>query len=230
MVFELGEMERVMRLQERSYGLLRWLNAHLRQGSLSFGDVHGAVAAPVATEKWLARNWAHIPPDLLPEPEARREFAHILVSYLFTSFTLPAEKQPVRESLCGCRCCSYLVSAHRLVSRQPVQKDRQRAHALKRLFLEHLCEDLGYPLEKSLESAVFSSKALSLELSYATYAHQLLRRTEFESQGCAVLVLWRDIAWEDGRKPKKKFQLSADRVLQAETTLRAALLRAVGSL
>lgn len=225
MLFEISELERVLRLQKQSYGLLKWLNQHLKSGSLSFSVVHRAIGGSAAAEDWLGRNKAHIPPALVPPASDYREFSYLLASYLFTSFTLPTDKVTERVADCHCFCdyCSYVVAIHRLVPRNPTAKDRQQAHALKRLFLGRLTEDLGYPLEKSLEEAVFSTKTLSLELSCATYAYQLIRRTEFASQGSAVLVLWRDIAWEDGRKPRKNFELTAARVVHSEQTLRSVL-------
>jgi len=225
MLFQPAEVERVLRLQRQSYGLLKWLNQHLRNGSLSFTVAHRATAESSAAEEWLARNRAHIPPALLPAESERSEFAHLFASYLLTSFTLPAGKVAERLSECHCYCdyCSYVVAIHKLVPRNPVAKDRQGAHGLKRLFLERLVEDLGYPLEKPVEEAVFSDKSLSLDLSRVTYVDHLIRRTHFGSQGAAVLVLWRDVAWEDGRKPKKDFELTAAQVVESEERLRRAI-------
>ena len=230
MRFERRELERVLRLQQQSYALLKWLNQHLETDSVSFNVVHRAVSGPDAAEDWLKRNGAQIPPGLLPPEEERREFAHLLSSYLLTSFSLPAERQRVVDSNCRCFCdyCTYIGSFHRLVARQPTARDRQNAHGLKRLFLEKLTADLGYPLEEPLKKAVFADRHVSLELSCATYADQLIRRTEYASQGCAVLVLWRDVAWKDN-KPRKKFELTATRILEAEQTLRGAITSLIGA-
>jgi hypothetical protein len=222
MLFESSEMERVLRLQQQSYGLLKWLNQHLKKGSLSFNVVHDATSGPAAAEEWLARNRAHLPPALLPADSERHDFAHLLTSYLLTSFELPSTKVTELVSGCSCYCdyCSYVVALHQLVPRQPTAKDRKSAHQLKRLFLERLVEDIGYPLESAVEEGVFSNKRLSLELSCATYAYHLIRRTQFGSQGSGLLVLWRDVAWQDGRKPRKNFELTVAHVLDSEQTLR----------
>jgi hypothetical protein len=155
MIFERHALERLLGLQEKSYGLLRWLGQELREGNLSFDLVHGSI-------------------------------------------------------------------------RHPGPKDRQRAEKLKRICLETIVEDMGYPLEPELEKSILTSLGASLELSHASYAFELSRRTEFESQGAAVLVLWRSIAW-DGKRLKRNFRLTADRVLQAEMSLRAAAAGAIGS-
>src|ERR1700741_334858 len=121
MLFESSEMERVLRLQQQSYGLLKWLNQHLKKGSLSFNVVHGATSGPAAAEEWLVRNRAHLPPALLPADSERHDFAHLLTSYLLTSFELPpaAVSERISECLCYCDYCSYVVALHRLVPRQP---------------------------------------------------------------------------------------------------------------
>lgn len=223
-------MDRVLRLQKQSYALLKWLNQNLGNGGLSFSVAHRAMSGAAAAEEWLARNEAQLPPAHRPAEAERHELAHLFASYLLTSFELPAGKQTVRVADCHCSCnyCGYVVSLHRLVPRHPAPKDRRTAHELKRLFLERLVEDLGYPLEQPVEDAVFSNKELSLLLSCATYADQLIRRTQFASQGAAVLVLWRDIAWEDGRKPKKNFELTAAQVMEAEERLRRAVADVIG--
>ena len=231
MLFNPREVERTLRLQQQSYALLKWLNQHLRKGSLSFNVVHGATAGPAAAEDWLARNRAHFPPALVPADAERQELAHLLTSYLLTSFELPPTKVRERIAECSCHCdyCSYVVALHRLVPRHPTARDRKNAHQLKQLFLERLVEDVGYPLEKSVGDAVFANKALSLELSCATYAYHLIRRTQFASQGSALLVLWRDVAWEDGRKPKKNFELTVAQVLESEQTLRRTISTLIGA-
>lgn len=230
MLFDAAAMERVLHLQKQSYALLKWLNQHLGNGGLSFSVAHRATSGAEAAEEWLVRSRAQLPPAHLPAEAERHEFAHLFASYLLTSFELPAGKETIRVSDCHCYCdyCSYVVSLHRLVPRTPTPNDRKTAHQLKRLFLEHLVEDLGYPLEKPVEDAVFSNKDLSLTLSCAAYADQLIRRTQFASQGAAVLVLWRDIAWEDGRKPKKKFELTAAQVVEAEERLRRVVAGVIG--
>ena len=232
MLLDAAELGRALRLQQQTYGLLKWLNQHLRNGSLSFSVVHRATGGAAAAEEWLVRNRAHIPPALAPADSERHEFAHLLVSYLQTSFELPAGKVTERIADCHCYCdyCSYVIALHRLVPRQPEGRDRRSAHELKRLFLESLVADLGYPLEKPVEDAVFANKASSLDLSCTTYAHHLIRRTQFASQGAALLVLWRDVAWEDGRKPKKKFELSAAHVLACEERLRRTIGDVIGTL
>ena len=61
--------------------------------------------------------------------------------------------------------------------------------------------------------------ALSEQIALATYTTELIRRTEFASQGVGILALWREVAWE-GSEPKKKFRLNPKKVLAAEARIR----------
>lgn len=211
----------VLRLHERSYALLKWVGASLASRKLSFSVVHESTGSAEAVEEWLTRHRANVPADLRPDPAELRPFSFLFASFLATSFRLPAEPEVIRRNCC-CDCCAYLSVAHRLVPRDVTPKNQGEAHRLKELCLEALAESLGRTLAAERRASVLGDKALSFELSHVSYVFELLRRTEFTSQGPGVLVLWRNVAWENG-KPRKNFKLTAERVLAAQEKLSAAL-------
>ena len=60
------------------------------------------------------------------------------------------------------------------------------------------------------------------DVALATWGFEMLRRSEFASQGEAVLALWREFAWEAGR-PRRGFRLTARAIVEAERRVRAVL-------
>jgi len=58
---------------------------------------------------------------------------------------------------------------------------------------------------------------------YSAYGHWLIRRLEGDTDGKAVLALWRQIAWKRTGSPIKDFQLRYEDFVDAEESLVAAL-------
>jgi hypothetical protein len=220
-MFDADELRRVTGLQQRSYELLRWVNDALRAGTLSFKAVHEATTLSEAAADWLERNRANLPPNLRPAEEDRDAFANLFVSYVTTSFHLrenPGLVSVAPRGHCYCPFCSYLARANYLAVRVPDKKAAARARELKELYLSGLAQELGVPLSSAERDAPITDPALAEAVSYATYGKELVRRSQFASQGEGILVLWREIAWEKG-KLKKGFTLSAERILASENAL-----------
>jgi hypothetical protein len=205
-MFVRAELERVLLLQEKTYALLKWLNASLRENRRLFGPVHEAMSLFDAGKEWIRAHYDQLPHDARPEPGELDEFAHLFTSYLATSFEV-AEKVRVTDG-CGCAYCTYFYDARYVRPRNPTKKARAEALELKRNYLRSL------GAEKAL-----NDKALAQDVSMACYAHELLRRSKFAGQGEGVLVLWREIAWDASGRPNKKFKLTADAILKAEARL-----------
>lgn len=199
-------LDRLLRLHACSYSLVKWVSSSLESGKLSFAVVHRTVDSAAAAEEWLRRHYDSLPRESRPDRSELRDFSHLFVSYLSTSFRLPDTPTPRLLHRCCCECCSYLGVAHRLVPLDPTSKDQAQAHRLKLLCLNALAEALGTALTPEKQAAILGNKTLSIELAHLSYAYELNRRTQFASQGTGVLSLWRTIAWEDGR-PKRNFTL-----------------------
>lgn len=221
-MFEAKGLERLIRLHEKSYGLFTWLNGSLREGRRSLASVAGALAFSEAAGEWLQRNLQNLPEEHRPAPDELDEFSHLLVSYLSTSFEV-VERSAVRACP-GCWCCVYWIESKHLRARNPDRKARATAGELKVLYLRRLSEEAGLPfLDPELEKFVDRNRDLARELSLATYASELARRTRFASQGEGVLALWREIAWDAEGHPNRKFRLKPAEILKAEAALKARL-------
>lgn len=227
-MFDSEELERVVSLQQKSYQLLRWVNDALRSGTLNFNKVHEAADVSVAAQEWVGRHFHSIPGEARPDVAELEPFARLFASYLTTSFDLIAQPSTRRVSSHNCYCafCSYLAAADHLRVRTPDKKARQRAHQMKDLYLSSLTAEAGVTLPAADRQSLLSDPKAADDLAFAAYGRELLRRSQFASQGEGVLVLWREIAWDEKGKVKKGFTLSAERMLQAEATL-AQRLKAV---
>lgn len=225
-MFEAEALERVVSLQQKSYTLLRWVGDSLQSGTLNFNTVHTSMALPDAAREWIGRNLGNFPGDARPDRADLEPFAHLFASYLETSFVLVA--QPGQQLIsshghCYCGFCSYLVSAKHLKVRTPSKKAHQKARQMKDLYLSSLAADAGIPFAYAVTDKLLSDPVLAEHIAFATYGRELLRRSEFASQGEGILVLWREIAWDEKGRLKKNFALSAARILQAEAAILDAL-------
>lgn len=108
---------------------------------------------------------------------------------------------------------------------EPDREDRTQADKLQLLCLEALAESEGVPLSVELRRSVLADPLLAQDLAHLSYAFELRRRSEYASQGTAVLAIWRSIAWENGRL-RKSFALAPGRILEAQSRLAAAVLSA----
>ncbi len=215
------QMERVVSLQAKSHNLLRWVNEALRAGTLSLTVIHDATTLTDAAMEWIRRNYASLPLAVRPAEGDIEPFAHLFVSYLTTSYELrsvPGTVAVTGRRGCYCGFCAYLVSANYLTVRKPDKKALARAQEMKDLCLVGLAQEEGISLSATKRQVLLSDTSLARTIAYATYGRELLRRSQFASQGEGVLVLWREIAWKDGRLDKR-FVLSAEQIMVAERQL-----------
>lgn len=220
-MFARDEIERVVALQQKSYRLLQWARDSLRSGTLHFSNVHSAMSLSDAAREWIEKSRDGLPADTRPDRSDLNAFAHLFVSYLTTSFEMVEQpgQRLVSSSGCYCSFCAYLVSANHLRVRQPDKKAQQKARQMKDLYLSALATETGVSLPYAEMEKLLADPSLKEDIAFATYGRELLRRSEFASQGEGVLVLWREFAWDQRGKLKKNFELSAERILQAEAAI-----------
>ncbi len=234
-MFDEAELSQVLELHKKSYALLFWINESLRGGSLRFDVAHSAMSAADAAHEWLGRHLENLPLDCQPEKKQLLPFSMLFASYLTTSFDLATGPKTVMRTDCGCTCpyCRYFSAADNLKVRRPSKKDKVSALELKLICLAALLADQGQDDGPLHVERLLADPDLTLDISLVTYANELIRRSRFASQGTGVLVLWREIAWENDtpRKPgkkrkgsKKKFTLQKDLILAAEKRILQAIL------
>ena len=219
-MFSNDQIEEILGLHEKSYTLLKWVNNSLGQAFLKFDVMHQAMTASDAANEWMKRHYDNIPLATRPTKSKINAFANLFASYLTTSFDIIEKPGKQLKSDCGCFCsfCSYLSTADHLKVRKPSKNAHKDAKELKRVYLTTLSEELELPLIIREIDQLVDDKDISRAISLTTYFNELMRRTQFVSQGEGVLVLWREIAWE-GTAPKKGFKLRVTDILDAENKI-----------
>jgi hypothetical protein len=226
-MFDRDELEKVIDLQQRSYRLLLWINRAFIRGRLSLTRLHGPMSEQEAAAEWLDSVYDMLPTDARPENRGDlARFASLLVSYLHTSFEPVSTPMRISRNGCMCPLCSYLAAPTRLVPRRLTRKANLAARRLKVLALGRLCDELGLPLlGYELDAMIDDPSFPGVDLVWFTYGLELLRRSEFASQGEGVFALWRQIVHHEHGAGRRAVQLNADRFVQAERAV-AEYLRA----
>jgi hypothetical protein len=222
-LLEINELQKVIQLQEKSYMLLTWVNQRLKKKAKNlFSTMHEAMSFFDSSLDWIKTHYSELPQNAQPPQEDLEAFAHLFSSYLTTSFEV-GDKIYLGDG-CSCMFCSFLIEAMHFKVRNPKKKSKKAANQLKILYIKSLIQEIN--LEQPLldiEGWIEKQSGLSYDISLATYGHELIRRSKFTSTGEAVLVLWREIAWEDGKRLNKKFRLDAKKIIQAQDRIIAAL-------
>jgi len=217
----MATLERAIDLQQRSYKLLQWLTSAIDRGFIAFGAAHDFATLPAATNVWLARHYAVLPPAGRPEREDLRAFSNLFATYLESSFELLRDPGTRWVGDCDCSLCGWLVAIPRLKAKKLRPQDHRRGRALQIRAVKELalCNDLVISDERAEALAESHRESSGL----VAYARELEHRLDGVTVGPATLVLWRSFAWDERGAPKRRFALTAKMVLAAEATLTAAL-------
>lgn len=214
------ELRVMVDLQQRSYRLLLWLTRHADRGVLTYPAVHVGIADEVAARQWIEANWNGLPADARPKGNRELEpFANLFGSYLVNSFDLlpdPGVESTPGSSACECPVCTRIVARSHLQPKKVLHADKRRARALKYDHVVALAAESGTHMDDPSIDALIDDADLRRDLAVATYAEQLLQRSRGESEGPAVLALWREFAWTKGGSPDPDFELDAEAILRAE--------------
>lgn len=111
-----------------------------------------------------------------------------------------------------------------LRTRKLTAGDKQRAARLKRNYVIQLALTCGRRISDAEGDALVADPGLSGEIALATYGVHMIRRAAGDSEGPALLALWREIAWTRTGAPVKGFKLDASRMLDAEQRIAARLM------
>ena len=219
------EVERAVNLHHKSYNLLRWLTTAVTKGVIRFDRAHDYLDGAEAAKEWIERHYLNLPPDCRPETDELEAFAKFFATYLTTSFDLVKQPGQRLRSECGCPCpmCSYMVGASHLQPKKVYRRDKARARKMKIDALQQLAFKCDTRLDLKHAEELIDSPDSAMEASLIAYGQQLVARTRGISEGPAVLVLWREIAW-DRTAPKKNFQLEVDNILSAQDSLAKRLV------
>ncbi len=222
-MFEINELKKVIELHDKSYQLFLWINNKLKNfGSKSkkhtlFDTVHDNLNFCKCSLAWIEKHYNEIPNDFRPNKEDREAFAHLLTSYLTTSFE-KSDKIRVSDG-CPCPFCTFFINVKAFKLRNPNKKAKEEAQRLKARYIENLFQETDiHQIPSNIEEWISKYPELDKKISLATYGRELIRRSKFTSQGVGILVLWREIAWKDNHLDRN-FKLSVKAIIEAESEI-----------
>jgi hypothetical protein len=223
-MFNKQQLTEILELHEKSFGLLRWINSALKQNALSFSTMHETTDTARAAAEWIARHLSNIPHDVRPSENQMNKFANLFVSFLQTSFKLTQGGTASGWGLfgCFCSCCRMIRYTPYLELRNPSKKDFRDARDLKVIYLKRLAEEQKFERTTELVETILANATMRENVSLATWATELIRRSEFASQGESVLALWREFAWKDGNA-KRNFKVKPTTFMEAEQSVLAQM-------
>ncbi len=219
-----AELRYAVHIQQRTYVLLQWLNAAIKQGFVSSDRARQYASNPAIAAEWIEKHNANLPPECRPERrcgEDTQPYANMLSSYMAAS--CDREEHPGERYIPHDRRTSHApfpsVENPYLRPKKVTRDAKYQAHKLKLQYLTQLALDflsilLTMPTHRLL---LKTSNCVKLsQWQRATYGHQRIRRIHGHSEGAALLVLWREFAWEESVSPKKAFRLNAEDILTCE--------------
>ena len=179
--------------------------------------------APDAATEWLRLNYYHIPEDLRPRECDLDEFGAFFSTYLTSSFDVVEEPGTKGEgptpALCRCELCMRIVNAPHLRTKKLFAKDKRRANFLMAERLKELAKEHRLKISDEHATQLITAKATRRDAAYIAYGHWLIARLSGESDGPAILALWRIIAWDPRGGMRSGFTLQLDDFKAAENNM-----------
>jgi hypothetical protein len=205
---QLNELERILPLQNKAYGLLLWLKKQARQEpDLLSPESIEALAHGDDCVEWIGRHFQRLPQEFRPKRSELKAFAYLLSSFFTTSFRVAETRFWDEVST------TLVVGAKKLRNarhkRHSERREREAADELKRHALKALADENGLSVSYNTQEEAISSPDIGQDLSFWTYGCELVRRSQFASQGCAVHRLWLEL------NEKSRKELSPERIWQS---------------
>jgi hypothetical protein len=202
------ELEKALDLQKRAYALLLWIGKHAQQ----LLDQQALSSSTLCID-CLKRHGDEFPTELRPGSSELDGFAKMLTSFFDTSFHLEG----------GDGSDARLVRGRKFKdgrNRKYAQgRAEQAAAELSRIAVASLAQDEAIAIEDEAVSAILKDDAVASMVSLWAYGCELVRRSQFSSQGPAVHRLWLEL---DENKRKR---LNAEQIWKARSILVEALRR-----
>lgn len=225
--FNTEQLARAIATRDRSYKLLLWIRDAVDRGLILPAQASHYSGGPDASTEWLRTNYRNIPEELRPPMDEIEEFAAFFSTYLSTSFDVveqPGRRGEGALSEYGCRCeiCLRIINASHLRPKKLFQRDKRRAEFLMVECLLRLAHENGMNISEPFAEQLVNDQSTRRSAAYLAYGYWLIQRLVGESDGPAILALWRLIAWDPrgGMRPGftlklDDFNLAEDHVLEA---------------
>ncbi len=205
-----------------------WISNAIDKGLILPSRAAHHSGGPEAATEWLRANYKIIPEDLRPSENAIDEFAAFFSTYLTSSFDViqkPGTKGtgPIPQFACTCDLCVRIVNAPHLQAKKLYAKDKRRADFLMTECLQNFAATNGIDLDENSACNMITNQGTRRAAAYITYGHWLILRLKGESDGPAILALWRLMAWDPRGGIRQGFKLELGDFKTAERTLLSAV-------
>ena len=225
--FDYKRLEKAIATRDHSYRLLLWISDAIDRGCIPPSRAANHSGGPEAATHWLRSSYHHIPEKLRPSLSDLDEFAAFFSTYLTSSFDV-VEKPGTKGNgpapgLCRCELCMRIVNAPHLRAKKLYARDKKRADLLMSDYVFRLAGENGFDIEYDFAQKIAIEAKTRRSAAYVTYAYWLIQRLSGESEGPAVLALWRLIAWHPSGGMRKRFQFRVEDVRQAEEQILEAI-------
>jgi hypothetical protein len=216
-------------IHSRSYKLLRWVAAAVEKGFIVTTRAHQYANSADAAFDWIGEHYMNFPLETRPDRRHLREFANFFGTYVTSSFDVIERPGTRRISSCGCYCplCVQIVNASILQPKKLTKRDKERALDLMADRVTALAREEGIAAQPEHVLAVVRGNETRRQAAYSAYGYWLIRRLEGDTDGKAVLSLWREIAWNRTGSPIQGFTLRYGDFIDAEASLVDALQTAI---
>ena len=205
-------------IQSQSYELLQWVATAVRKGFIPATRAHQYANTGDAAFAWMQDHYLNFPQGMRPDRRHLREFANFFGTYVTSSFDIIEQPGTRLDSRCGCYCpmCAHLVNAPHLQPKKVSKRAKERAIQLMVNRVTALAHEEGIAVTDPTVVAVVRGDETRRAAAYSAYGHWLIRRLEGDTDGTAVLALWREIAWKRTGSPIKDFRLQYKDFVDAE--------------
>ncbi len=213
-------------MQQRSYQLLQWMASAVKDGFIGFKTAHDYSNLPDAAAGWIAGHYNNIPDNARVPLDALPEFTAFFSTYLTNSFDLvasPGRQLYSPDAHCFCPMCSWLIDAPNLKTKKLSAADKRRANKMRTQAVSQMAIDSAIAISNGSTATLLDDEQNHYNASLVAYGHDLLHRLNGIANGPAVLALWRGFAWDKSGSPKHKFKLKSSMIMDAESSLLAAI-------
>jgi len=197
------------------------------EGSIQPSQAGRHSGSPDAATQWLWSNYYNIPENLRPAGNDVEEFAAFFSTYLTSSFDIiekPGTKgEGPTPTLCRCEVCMRITNAPHLRAKKLYASDKRRANFLMTESLLELATDNNLTISHDRAAEIVADRTIRRDAAFVAYGRWLIMRLSGQSDGPAILVLWRLIAWDPRGGIRSGFTLKLDDFKVAEHNLLAAI-------
>jgi hypothetical protein len=211
-----------IKIQGQSYQLLQWIGKAIEEGKVPVARAENHSNSPDAAFDWIEQSRYILPPKLRPAEAHTREFANFFWTYVTTSFDVVANPgKRLQPGDCGCMCplCARITNAPHLQPKKLTKADKLRADELMVERASALANEEGLNARRERIWAIVHDVTTRRFAAFSTYGHWLIQRLAGQTDGAAVLALWREIAWSRAGSPIQGFSLQFDDFELAERAL-----------